>query len=105
MRIEKIVGYEFPVTISCDTEGCRTTFTVAMPGDMRRIGVWSSITDNVAHPQKLRERILAKCPCCGKDHEVSLSHIPDLLLERIPYDKSGDPVVTAHRSTKAGIFR
>lgn len=95
MRIDRVEGYDFPVTIVCDTEDCGATFTVTMPEDMRRVGVWRrSLVDNVSQPQKIRERVLAKCPCCGYEHEVALHRIPKQLLEKIPYDRADDPVGT-----------
>ena len=94
MRIERIKGYDFPVTLFCDTEDCNTTFTVTMPGDMRRVGVWKrSLVDNVPQPQKTGERILAKCPCCNTDHKVPSHRLSPMLTKQIPYDKSGDPII------------
>lgn len=98
MRIEKIEGYNFPVTIVCDNVcngmECGTTFTVTMPADMRRVGVWqTNWKAGETQPQKTGERILAKCPCCGEDYEVDAKCISSLLRLQIPYDKSSNPVV------------
>lgn len=95
MRIEKIEGCDFPITIVCDGENCGTTFTVTMPEDMRRVGVWRrSLVDNVSQPQKIRERVLTKCPCCGYEYEVAMYRMSKKLLEKIPYDRTDDPVGT-----------
>lgn len=94
MRIDKIEGYAFPFKQYCTTKGCGTTFTVDMPSDMRRVGVWTNgLVDNVIHPpRKTGERILASCPCCGKNYQVAHKSLPKRIIEKIPYDKSGDPV-------------
>lgn len=95
MKIDKIEGYAFPFKQLCIAEGCGTTFTVDMPSDMRRVGVWTSgLVDNVIQPpRKTGERILTSCPCCGESYQVSKQSLPEGIIKKIPYDKSGDPVV------------
>lgn len=94
MRIEKIEGYDFPITIQCDTKGCGTTFTVNTPDDMQRVGIWTSgLVDNVIQPpRKIGEQIQVFCPCCGEMYRANSESIPPMLLKRIRYDKSSDPV-------------
>ena len=90
MRILKIEEFDFPYVVTCGE--CGTTFAVERPDDMRRVGVWGKILKKgPAH--KFSERILTKCPCCDMDHEVSRDRIPDMMLKKIIYDKSGDPVI------------
>ena len=94
MRIDKIEGYDFPITIVCDNAGCGITFTVTMPTDMRRKGIWKSkLVDNVHQPSKVGERLLTKCPCCGDDYPIDARRIPRNLYTQVPYDRTGDPVV------------
>lgn len=92
-RITYVPGYIWPISVTCDSPDCGITFVVDNPADMLRHSEYTyTQVDGEAIPELKRRYVTAKCPICGKDHEIQSTKFPAFFNKAIPAASGENPI-------------